>query len=153
VDIVAFSLDQQREIFRQANFDSQGFDQLATALKSLQLGVVSYRALERGSSSEFLVRFARDEITAGNPPDALIFIGSNNHFLDKVHAQLVLEPRAPRLFYFEYYGYRTPFPDSIDYLMQDLHGTVFRINSAREFGTAVQRMLGLLRQSKSNEVP
>jgi len=47
VRLVAFNLDQQREIFRQDPFDRTGFVQLAQALRDLELGTVSYKVVRQ----------------------------------------------------------------------------------------------------------
>jgi hypothetical protein len=59
-----------------------------------------------------------------------------------------LEAATPYFVYFEYFGFRTPFPDAIDYLTRDLHGTVFRINSVRDFGTAIEKLQAQLATSR-----
>ncbi len=141
VTVVAFNLDQQREIFHQEHFDAQGFARLSTALKNLQLAVEPYTALQRGNSAKFLAGLAEKQISAQQSPDAVIFIGSNTHVREQPkRVQESLEAASPYFFYFEYFGFRTPFPDAIDYLTRDLRGTVFRINSVRDFGTAIEKL-------------
>src|SRR5208282_6058066 len=46
VRLVAFSLQQQREIYRQEQFDQSGFVKLSEALRELDLGVISAHDLQ-----------------------------------------------------------------------------------------------------------
>ena len=153
VRIVAFNLDQQREVFRQENFDAAGFAKLSAALRQAQFSTVSYQALQRGSWSKFLLRITEEEISANNSADAVVFIGASTHFTEKLPKELreSIAPGPAHFFYFEYYGYRVPLPDAIDYLTRNLKGTVFRINSAEEFGKAIQKMLAQLGANQTSE--
>jgi hypothetical protein len=145
VRIVAFNLDQQREIFRQENFDAAGFSELATALRDLQLVTISYENLRRGSWLEFLLRITREQISASNPSDAVVFIGSWAHFSQKAPKGLwnSVSPGSTHFFYFHVDS--SSLADAIDYLTRALHGTVFRIYSPDDFGTAMQKMLAQVR--------
>jgi hypothetical protein len=153
VTVVAFNLAQEREIFRQEQFDAQGFARLSTALKNLQPAVVSYQALQRGNSAEFLVGLVEKQISAQQSPDAVIFIGPNTHVREQQPKRVrnSLEAATQHFFYFEYFGFRTPFPDAIDYLTRDLHGTVFRINSVQDFGTAVEQLQAQLATTRRTQ--
>jgi hypothetical protein len=146
VTLVAFNLDQQREVFRQEHFDAEGFAKLSAALRQVQFSTISYQALQRGSWAKFLLRITDEQISANDPADAVVFVGASTHFVEKLPKELrpSLTPGASHFFYFEYYGYRVPLPDAIDYLTRNLKGTVFRINSAEEFGKAIQKMLAQL---------
>jgi hypothetical protein len=64
VRVVAFNLDQQRELFRQDPFDAEDFGQLAEALRQLENATISYKALERRAWADFLVRLAQEPGTA-----------------------------------------------------------------------------------------
>jgi hypothetical protein len=144
VRIVAFNLDQQREIFRQDSFDAEGFAELTKTLQKLELATVSYKGLQRGSGPKMLVHLAREQTAAKDSSDAVVFLGPSAHFEDKVPQEMVqgVETGGPRFFYFEYYPWVTgQFPDSIDYLTRSLHGTVYRIHSPDELARSIQKML------------
>jgi hypothetical protein len=153
VRVVAFNIDQEKEVFRDEDFGAGGFARLSAALRNLQVAVVSYRSLQRGSSTKFLAGLVQQEVSA--PSDAVIFLGSNMHVLEKPSkaTEESLDPGPAHFFYFEYIGYRQfHFADSIEYLTQDLHGAVFHITSARDFGTALQKLdkqLGAARRSSN----
>jgi hypothetical protein len=147
VRVIAFNLDQQQEIFRQDDFDAEGFSKLATVLRTLELGTVSYKAMQKQSWAGPLVRLTEEEVSSKNPSDAVIFLGPTTHFMDKVSLETMKSAKdGPHFFYFEYYPWNgSQFPDSIDHMTHDLHGTVFRIHSADQLAQAIQKMLGQIK--------
>lgn len=105
VKLVAFNLDEQKEVFRRQNFSAPDFSELASTLKNLQLASVPYQALQHSGWQKFLIAFANEENHAAEPPDAVIFIGASTHFLDKPFQQKITMDHALPFFYFEYYGF------------------------------------------------
>lgn len=152
VRVIAFNLDQQQEIFRQEQFDGEGFEKLSRVLRKLELGTVSYKALQRNTWAESLARMTREEATAKNPSDAVVFLGPTSHFWDKVPREMMSNVESgPKFFYVEYFpwaGYE--FPDAIDNLTRNLNGTVFRIHSADQLGQAIQKMLGQIKPAQNS---
>jgi hypothetical protein len=143
VQIVAFNLTQQREIFRQEKFDAEGFAKLATALKHLELASLPYQTLLRGSVSDFLLRLAQEQTSGKNPSDAVVFLGPLT-VVDQNPLIQVPEPASPHFFYFEFHGVGAHFPDSIERLTKNLHGSVFGISSANDLALAIQKLLARL---------
>jgi len=150
VQIVAFNLEQQREIFRQEKFDAEGFAKLATALEHLELASVPYRTLLRGSASKFLLRLAQEQTSAKNSSDVVVFIGPLLA-VDQNPLMQLREPASPRFFYFEFHGVGTHFPDSIEHLTRDLHGSVFGISSANDLALAIKKILAQLEPIPNGE--
>lgn len=150
VQIVAFNLEQQREVFRQEKFDAGGFTKLASALEHLELASVPYQTLRRGAASKFLLRLAQEQISAKDPSDAVVFLGPLTA-VDQNPLMQLSEPASPRFFYFEFHGVGTHFPDSIEHLTKDLHGSVFRISSANDLASAIQKMLAQLEPIPNGE--
>ena len=172
VQIVAFNLDQQRDVFREGNFDADGFGRLAVALQTLELSSVPVEALKRGNNVEYLRKLAREQANSGQF-DAVVFVGPNQQAVyDNPQAQN-MELNSTRFFYLEGYGsasvavgpppvgigrfgpmyQQTPFPDSIEYLTKELHGSVFHITSAKDLAMAIPKMLAQLRPAQSSEAP
>lgn len=144
VRVVAFNLDQQREIFRQDHFDNAGFQKLAGALQDLELGTVSYQTLQRGDGwASLLVKLVNEEVKHSDPSDAVVFLGPNSRILDKIEPEAI-RARAdigPRLFYFEYFfrvGYE--FPDTIHQLTNACRGTVFKMHSAADLAASIAKL-------------
>jgi hypothetical protein len=147
VRLIAFSLQQQREIFRQDHFDASGFLKLSQAIGELELGTISARTLQnRLGWLDLLARLSNQEVIAPDPSDVVIFLGPATT-LDRKVPQEMLKPREtanPQFFYFEYYPYwrgGQEFADSIEHLTKARQGAVFRIHSPAELAQAIQKML------------
>jgi hypothetical protein len=154
VKIVAFNLDQQAEIFRREKLDPAGLTELATSLDNLQLGVIPFQALERGSWLEFLLRIIREQNPTVNPSEAVVFLGSSTHLFQKPSKELQDSSaiKNAHFYYFEYYGFLDGrYPDAIEHVTRSLHGTVYRVDSPGQFGEAVQRMLAELKVAPNGE--
>jgi hypothetical protein len=163
VQVVAFNLDEQRDVFRDESFGADGFAKLAFALQSLELSTVPVGALRRGNNIEYLRHLARKQLASGQF-DAVIFLGPN---LQTTYANPQIrsaESTSTRLFYFE--GYTNAFfgaaprpyigaafPDSIEYLTKELHGSVFHIESAKDLAAAIPKMLAQLRSAEAGQSP
>jgi hypothetical protein len=149
VRVVAFNLDQQREIVRYESFDHAGFIRLIQALRETETATVSVQALKKRNSPEFLAGLASQELAATEPSDAVVFLGPNARMTAKASAQMVSGKKAdsPPFFYFEYYPWTgNNFPDTIQSLTKALDGKTFAVHSPAEFGQAIQKMLGQLQQ-------
>ena len=157
VRLIAFSLQQQREVFRQEQFDQSGFVKLSHAVGDLELGVISAHDLQnRLGWLELLAGLSNQEVIAHDPSDVVVFLGPATAQYRKM-PQEMLKPREatnPRFFYFEYYpswrGGRE-FADSIEHLTKARQGTVFKIHSPGELAQDIQKMLK--QQKAGNEKP
>jgi hypothetical protein len=151
VQLVAFNFEQQREVFRQEKFDSEGFARLDTALQHLELASLPYQALLSGNESKFLLRLAQEQTSAKDPSDAVVFLGPLGT-VDENPVMQLREGGSPRFFYFEFHGVGTHFPDSIEHLTKELHGSVFHISSPSDLSSAIQKTVAQLRPSKTASV-
>lgn len=148
VHVIAFNLDQQREIFRSDQFDGAAFQGLSDALKDVELSSVSVEVLKKRGSPDFLDKLANEELAADRS-DAIIFLGPNTRIDTKVSAADLIEkkPTSPPFFYFEYFPWRgEDFPDSIEHLVRAAHGKVFRIHSPAELDESIDKVLFQLKQ-------
>jgi len=147
--VVAFNLDQQKEIFRDPAFEEEGWDNLLAALETQQLGTVSYQVLQRGNGHiDFLNQLTGGEIGSAEPADAVIFLGPTARQSGKPMLLTARPPGpGPQFFYFEYkpYWYRNgDFPDVVYHAIRALSGKTFRIHSPSDFATAVQALRAAL---------
>ncbi|MGD1157759.1 MAG: hypothetical protein ABSA41_18320 [Terriglobia bacterium] len=150
VRLIAFNLDQQREVFRQDDFADAGFMKLAEALRTLELGTVSYRVLQqRQGWLDMLVNFANREVTAANPSDAVIILGPHVRYYAGVPREMlkVRETPNPHFCYFEYLPGVGQLPDTLQILTKRLDGTVYEIHSAGDFARAIQNLLARVQPS------
>ena len=142
VRLVAFNLDQQREIFRKDSFDKDGFDDLARALRGLELGTVSYKAIQRDHATELLARLANEQINAPDASDAVIFLGPSSYINQKTSLALLssADSQRPRFYYLEYFPLPGGFPDAIHRLTKALGGVVFELHSPADLAKAIPRI-------------
>ncbi len=140
VRVVAFNLDQQREIYRNERFDKGGFEELARALRRLETGTVSYKAIQRDHATEILARLANEQLD-GNT-ETVIFLGPSSSVNQKAPLALLNsnDGRRPRFYYLEYFPHPGGFPDAIEYLTKGLHGTVFQLHSPGDLARAIPRI-------------
>ncbi len=143
VRLVAFNLEQQREVYHEERFDREHFGKLGEALSRLELGTVSYKTL--GSQygwADLLTGLVGRESKAGNPADAVVFIGPNVRNLTKIPRELI--PCAnvgSKLHYLEFFpipGYE--FPDTIHQLTNTCHGNVYRLHSPSDLADAILKL-------------
>jgi hypothetical protein len=146
VRVVVFSLDQQKELFRQDDLTPDSFDQVAQSTSNLQLQLVDYRVLQnRRGHISLLADLIKQELEATQPADKVIFLGPTSRFYDKV-LDASLEPHAdstPQFFYFEYkpYGGREAnFPDSVAMAIRKVKGKTMLIHSPDEFARAIKEV-------------
>jgi hypothetical protein len=147
VRLRAFNLDQQRELFRQDQFDDAGFIKLAESLRTLELGTVSYRVLQqRQGGLDLLLDYANRELIAADPSDAVIILGPRTRYFAEVPRGKLKgrETSNPHFYYFEYFpGYfrGSQFPDALSSLTKRLDGTVYEIFSPGDLARSIQKML------------
>jgi hypothetical protein len=149
IRLVAFNLEQQREIFRDEQFGSGSLLSLSRALRAIETASVSVQALKKRNSPEFLVNLANKELSADERPDAIVFVGPNSRVDVRMSADLLTaaKPGSSPFFYFEYFPWTSAqFPDSIQRLVKAADGRTFRIHNPAELDQAIQKMLAQLKQ-------
>ena len=146
VRLIAFNLDQQREVFRDDHFDRAGFARLSRALSRVELGTVSYKSLQRQNGwAELLARLMNEQITEQPPANSVIFLGPNTRIAAKF-PETMLRARGsgqPQFFYFEYFPlWRSgrEFPDAIHYATRACKGTTLKVHSPGEFAEAMRKV-------------
>lgn len=146
--LVAFNLDQQRELFRSDQFDSAAFQALSRALDQVELSSVSVNVLKKRDSPEFLLALANQELAADRS-DVIIFAGPNTRIDTEMTAGALSgkQKDGPAIFYFEYFPWEgSLFPDSIDWLVRAAGGRVFQIHTPSELDHSIDKMLVQLKQ-------
>jgi hypothetical protein len=157
VRLVAFNLDQQKELYRQDGFTPDRLPDVARAVESLQLGMVDYHVLQnRRGHVELLADLVNREMAEPQPSDVILFLGPLARFGDRFPEQLLERPGAatPHFFYLQY---RPPFlrmqatlPDLIHSLVSRLKGKVVVMNSPGDFEKGIQQIehAGVLSQAR-----
>lgn len=143
-EVIAFNLDQQREIFRDEQFNRGSFRKLVEALETLELGTVSYKNLQRRAGwLELLLKLLSEQSQKQQSPDAIVFLGPANRILEKIPREYLesCQNFGNRVFYFEYYPYvGAEFPDTIHQLTNTCRGNVYKIHTAADFAEAIEKM-------------
>ena len=151
VRLIGFNLDQGKEVFREEHFNSIGLERLSDSLQSLELGTISYRALQnRNSWADLLTGVSNQEVNSPNPVDAVIFVGPANRIAARIPKEAfdAAKGNKPRFFYLEYFPSWTrgaEFPDAIDHVVAEENGATFKIHAPGELAQAFQKLLGQLR--------
>ena len=104
VRLVVFNLDQQKILFRQDDFRGDAFDQVAQSISSLQLNLVDYHVLQNHMGHlALLADMLNRELHAEQPSDAVVFLGPQSRFEDKIAEDALEKPRgtAPRFYYLQ----------------------------------------------------
>jgi len=147
VRLRVFNLEQQRELFRQDQFDEAGFIKLAESLRTLELGTISYHVLQQQQGwLDLLLDYANRELAAEEPSDAVIILGPRTLLSAEIPRTRLKgrETPNPHFFYFEYFpGYfpGSPFSDVLSSLTKRLDGTVYPIYSPGDLARCVAKML------------
>ena len=150
VRLVAFNLDQDREVYRNSQFRGAGeFDDLNKAMQELELGTVSYNVLQQQQGwVQMLWNLANVELRADDPSDAVIILGPATRTRMRIE-KAKLQPREtanPQFFYFEYSNLLgNPFPDSMGTLTKALGGKALIFHSPQELAQDIQKMLAKLK--------
>ncbi len=146
VRLIAFNLDQQREIFRQDHFDAAGFSKLSDALERLELGAVSYKVLQQNDGwAQLLAHIINKENSREKPSDTVVFLGPNTRNFAKLPPTMLLPrtPNSPQFFYLEYFPFwrrGSEFPDAIHHATDACRGTSIKIHSPAQFADAVRKV-------------
>ncbi len=156
VRVIAFNLEQQKVIFRQESLTSNGRDQLAQAIDGLELGTVNYKVLQRPLGHlELLAKLIGDENGAAKPSDAVVFIGPQARYFDRLSAAALEKAPGlpPKFFYFQF----RPFfrreseanpDDSISSAVSKLKGKSVAIYSPGDFAKALLQLETSLKPTK-----
>ncbi len=157
IRLIAFNLDQQREFFREDEFNGAGFLRLARTVYSLNLNIIPIGNLKpRAEEPDLLDSLVRGESAGPRPPDAILFLGPYARDDSKWRS---LPCKAghdgPQLFYFQHRvdkilnGFDpfhtvpvrpTEFPDTVERLVRACSGEVYRIHSPAELSAAIDKL-------------
>jgi len=157
VRVVAFNLDQQKEIFHDQLKGSAGFIQLNRAMQDLELGKVSYQILQqREGATDLLTRLANGENSDPEASDLVILLGPHTRYTQKIPSER-LQPsvapssRGPKFFYLEYMPVwlrGAEFADNVEQLTKAFGGKSFKIYSPADLANAIQKLVAEVRTSE-----
>jgi hypothetical protein len=109
VRFVVFNLEQQRELFRDEDFQLDRLNLAAEAIYNLQLLTVDYHVLQRRTGDvDFLADLVNQEMTIPERSEAVVFVGPYRFSPNKVQRWALTRPEwetksdAQRYFYLRY---------------------------------------------------
>jgi hypothetical protein len=154
--LVAFNIQEQRVVFRQADADRIDFPKLGEALGSLKLGTVDLARLgQKHGETEFLANLIKTEMAeAPVRPDAVVFAGP------KVMLEANVEQEDLRgvgevdypVFYMNYnlFPQAVPWKDAISHAVKYFKGYEFTISRPRDLWFSVTDMVSRIVRVKGN---
>jgi hypothetical protein len=151
--LVAFNVQEQRVLYRQASASRIDFPALGEALNSLSLGTVDLKRLsQKHGDTEFLTDLIKQEVNTLDAPDALVFAGPKVMLDANVpHDDLVDvgDLRYP-VFYMNYnlYPQAVPWRDSISRAVHFFRGTEYTISRPRDLFFAVSDLVSRVVKAK-----
>jgi hypothetical protein len=101
VRLIVFNLEQQQEVLRREDFTVTELDDVARALKDLELGSVQLGVLEKPKGHiDLITSLLNAEIRSPSPSDAVVLLGPQERYFDKVPDGALDTPRGnkPRFF-------------------------------------------------------
>jgi hypothetical protein len=138
VRIVAFNLDQEKELVRVEDGSDKSFDQVRAALDKLELNTVNVDALSKSvGPGEVLAEIINRELRAEDPPDAVVVLGpTTRHYVRFPKSALEEGPHRTQFFFI---AVKT-FPDVIESAVKALEGEVLSVRRPVEFARAIEEI-------------
>lgn len=156
VRLIAFNLEQQCEVFHDDEFRIGRMTDLSTALQKLELGVIALKKLQQANGgADLLASLSQSESMSNRHSDAVIFVGPwtrvDTRFPKRRFQTEGYRPRFYDLVYYSQALRGREFPDAIQRLTTEQDGTVFRLHSPGELGSALRKMSAQLNQLTARE--
>jgi hypothetical protein len=150
VRLIAFSLEQQKEVYRSERFTRARIDGVANAINQLELGLVDIKVLQnRRGHVELLTEILEHEINAPHPSEVVLFLGPGTRYFDKLPPSS-LEPAAKsasRFLFFQLHSQfrggpppEAGFPDSIGQIVSRLKGKILHIRTPADFAKGIHQL-------------
>ena len=146
VRVVAFNLDQQKEILRAEDFQPEMLERVEKAMDGLELDLTDVATLQHPEGHlELLASLVNGELRASPAPDAVLFFGPRTRFDDKPPRFSMPEAGTlPRFFALEFRpafrAVTASLPDAISNTVSSLKGKVIVIHSPADFARAIAQL-------------
>lgn len=147
VRVVVFSLDQQKELYRQDSFEPHDVPEVYRVLGGLEIGKVDVHVLEnRHGHVDLLANLLHGEMTAQGPSRAVLLVGPESRFLTSPSAAALDKPAGADARFF-YLRYEPPnrrsqpsLPDSIAAAVHRLKGKTLIIRTPSDLAKAIDQV-------------
>jgi hypothetical protein len=154
--VVAFNMQEQKVIYRQAGSSRIDFPALGSALTTLNLGTVDLKRLgDKHGDTDFLTGLVRKEMTPDpqDHPDAVVFAGPKI-LLDANPTEEALKDASEVDFPVFYMNYNlnpqaVPWKDAISHTVHFFRGYEYTITRPRDLWFAVSEMVTKIVKSRN----
>ena len=150
VRVIAFSLEQQKEIFHSDKFARSSIDDVSKSINELELGLVDIKVLQNQRGHvDLLTEILEHEVSGDQPSEVVLFLGPGTRYFDKL-PPASLEPAASaptRFVFFQLHPLfrggpppQSNFPDSISQTIARLKGKTLHIRTPADFARAIRQL-------------
>lgn len=139
--LVAYSLEDQKVLYRSDYGQDFNFQAMGSTLRQLAPATVDFRDLARDSETNFIEELLSGELRSDDRADAIVFIGYEHwegKRIPKQRVTLFEPPRAP-VFYFNFAWH--PWNTTLGKAVREWGGSQFRIRNPRELLQAVEKVV------------
>jgi hypothetical protein len=145
VRLVVFNLDQQKEMYRSANFTLNDLDRVGQVINQTELGLVDYHILQRPTGHlDFLAGLMNREMREADPSDVVLVLGPRPHFTDKIPSEALERISGqPRFLYLQYQPFlraTSELPDTIRLAVKTLRGKTLIIRTPADFAKGIEQV-------------
>jgi hypothetical protein len=154
LSLIAFSMQEQRIIYRQDGANRIDFPALGKAVNDVRLGTVSLDQLsKKNSEAAFLVDLIKAELASESKPDAAVFAGPKVMLETNPTKESLQEPANGVDFPVFYMNYnlnpqQIPWTDAIGRAVKLFKGTEYTISRPRDLWNSVTEMISRVVKSK-----
>ncbi|HXS96777.1 MAG TPA: hypothetical protein VN736_19385 [Candidatus Limnocylindrales bacterium] len=113
--LIAFNLDQQREIYRDENFRLRDLGKLSQSIYGLQLALIDYKAIQNSTPADLISSLVDGETASANPSSVVVFLGPRGRTNATLRKDALDPPlrHPPNFFYLEYEPWRRMAPPPV----------------------------------------
>lgn len=140
--VVAFSLEEQRVLHRQAMSRRIDFPKLGGAIESLSPATVEFNTLRKGSDLAFLDTLLADELSDAEEVDAIVFLGADDRFGKRVSDETLERIRAQGIPVFHFNSTLYLWRGAIGNAVRSLGGKEYKVRRPHELAKAVEELVG-----------
>jgi len=153
VRLIAFNLDQQRELYRKEDFRLRDMPMVAGAMSRTELGLIDAKVLQnRRGHLDVLTDLVNQEVKAPEPSDVVVFLGPLSRFFEKPPQESLEKPEGhgPQFLFFQLTpafrggrgGMALPpsLPDSIRHAVSRAGGKTLVIRTPGDLAKAIDRL-------------
>jgi hypothetical protein len=155
--LVAFSMQEEKIVYRQQNADKIDFPALGEALDKIELGKVDLaRLADKKSDIRFLTNLMQSELGRSDDADAVIFAGPKVMLDNNIESEQLRELGTLEfpVFYMNYnlYPHAVPWRDTIGNAVKYLKGVEYTISRPRDLWFATTEVVNRIVKSRSSRI-